>query len=411
MTKTIGNIRLIGTVIVVGIFVFIMISSSTEKGIQLSAMSYSSAFEGPKAQFLGVSYNGQNYNTFNTYGASSHTFDNTMIWDPDGASSGKPKIQGEMSAIILPEDSLSQGAIPSSILSLFPTNWLHNNGLISQDSNLGMLGPGGVNPPWTWNISGNAYVMKEFDMRYYVSLRSTWSGSEDPGPRVSQPFPGLYDGYAYNLFTTPVSVWIHFDISPTWYIQGGGSGYFAIAELTLAEDAKMNAKDNNGVAYDARTGEQVNPPSASSVISLYYSAFGASTVPQGVNQVQYQYEGQNLNPAYFTSDLYAHVDLTNFGTWAGADYTKTYTRGDVVTFAFDMKVFVFGEYKVQDIQKNPSQFTYTVPIQNNGNDLITNMFHWLSNPANIALLTGVIILILVIIFAPWVLVAIIALLK
>lgn len=84
-----GNFRLIGLVALVGIFVFIVASSPTENGVQFSSSGfYPSAFEGPKANFLGVTYNNMEYTSSNGHGASAHTFDTTMNWDPDGGSSG-----------------------------------------------------------------------------------------------------------------------------------------------------------------------------------------------------------------------------------------------------------------------------------------------------------------------------------
>lgn len=397
--KKMGNIRIIGMVAVVAIFVFIISSSQAENSFQFSAASYSSAFEGPKAQFLGVTYNNKEYTSANGNGASRHIFDTGMTFDADASGSGKPQINGQMTAVFLPEDSLS------SAPAWVPFSWLQDNGLITQDSQEGIVGYGGSNPPWNWTIGNDTYQMKEFDMRYYVSFQSSWSGSEDPKGDIPDPILGG-GGTAENTYKD-VSVWLHFDISPTWYIAGGGVAYFAIAELTLAEDVQMHAIDNNNNVQTVRSDESVNPQAQQAAVSLYYGVFGTASSPSGTPE---QYQGHDLNPAYFTKDLYAHIDLTNFGVGAGqVNFFGTYTRGDVATFAFDMKVFVIGEYKVQDIQKNPSQFGFTSPSLNTGVTWLTGIVGWLSSPANVGLLMGLIVLVLLIVFAPWVLLVIVSL--
>jgi hypothetical protein len=318
-----------------------------------------------------------------------------MTFDADASGSGKPQINGQMTAIFLPEDSLS------SAPSWVPFTWLQNNGLITQDSQEGIIGAGGANPPWNWTINGKDYQMKEFDMRCYVSFSSSWSGSEDPAVNLDS----LLNPTTENTYKD-VGVWIQFDIAPSWYIAGGGTAFFAIGELTTAEKTQMQAVDNNGAVHPTRTDEAVNPEAAQAVVSLYYGIFGTASSPS--NPMQYQ--GQDLNPAYFTKDLYAHIDLTNFGVGAGVvNFFGSYTRGDVATFAFDLKVFVIGQYLVQDIQKNPSQFGFTSPTTETGINWLTGIIGWLSSPANVTLLTGIIILVLIIVFAPWVLVVIISL--
>jgi hypothetical protein len=405
-TKSSGNFRVIGLIAVVGIFVFIVASSPVENSFQFSTLGeeifggYSSAYEGPKAEFYGVTYNGIQYSTLATHSASQHEFDTVMHFDADGASSGRPNINGEMTAIFLPEDTAS------NIFSWIPQNWLSSNQYV-------------INPQATynWNISSSMVQMKEYDMRWYVSFNSGWDGvqggptdtsfaqGEQPNPSIAQTIGGTIVGNYY----TNLGVWIKFDLRPTWYIQGGGTAYFAIAECNLVDTASMQTKDNNGHSYPASSTESIFPYDSNDPLYLYYSPFGTGSVPNGVAE---QYEGKNLNSAYFTSALYAHIDLQHFGvTTYPINGVSARTQGDVATFEFNIRVFVFGDYQVQDIQKAPDHYGLTTPTDTTGNNWLTGIIGWLSSPANDAILVGIIILALVIIFAPWVLVVFISLFK
>jgi len=71
-------------------------------------------------------------------------------------------------------------------------------------------------------------------------------------------------------------------------------------------------------------------------------------------------------------------------------------------------LFVFGQYSVQDIQQDPTQYGRTTPVTTTDN-LLSGIFGWLSNSTNIGILVIIGIIVLMIIFAPWLLVVIISL--
>ncbi|MGD0643930.1 MAG: hypothetical protein ABSA75_03400 [Candidatus Bathyarchaeia archaeon] len=397
-------------VIVIVVIFAISLTANNGKGnlsnpFSVTSTGYPTAFI-PNANFYGILYNNMEYTSVNTHSGSEHTFDTALAFDPDGISSGKPKIEGEMTSVYIPQNSVSSG-VPSWV----PENWLLNSGSVSNP----MTGSGGVNPPWSWTINNQTYSMQEYDMRFDVTFNAAWSGTQS-GVVGSQDFstgeaPSL-TGYEMlagitnaNLFQN-VQVWIHFDITPTWYIQGGGNGYLAIAELRASEPTIMQSKDINGHTYASRGAEAVTPEDQGSIVTLYYGPFGTVSGPTGTPE---QYEGLNLNPAYFTSDIYAHIDLNNFGVQANpVNGISSRVQGDTATFEFDVIVFAFGQYTVQDIQNNPSQYGRLTPVQEEGINWLSDAIGWLSSPANDSILVIVGIVILLIIFAPWVLVAIIS---
>jgi hypothetical protein len=405
-------------IVIIAVFLISIVSLSgggnplSSKPLSISDLGYSSAYEGPKAQFLGVTYNGLQYTASNTHGASEHQFDTVMHFDPDDISGGKPKIQGEMTAIFLPSETLS------SAPSWIPMSWLLSNGYVSNP----MTGANGVNPPYSWNISGNTYLMEEYHMRYYVSFSAEWNGKAsgtdspfgNPGPGIHGEMPSLTGAEAVQGITKTnvylnTGVWIKFNITPTWYIAGGGNAYFAIAEVNMATSAQLQGQDANGATYDARTTESVSPESQNSLLYLYYSAFGAASQ---TSNIAYQYNGKDLNPAYFTNALYAHIDLNNFGvSTQPVNLFGSLDKGDTATFAFDIKVFVIGEYKVQDIQNTPDQYGRYTPIDTTGNNWLTGIVGWLSSPANVALLMVILVIAAIVIFAPWLLVVIVSIFR
>lgn len=350
----------------------------------LFGSGYSSAYQGPSAEFYGVTYYGYQYTASQTYMSSQHQFDSVLHYDVDGNGMGYPSIHGEMTSIFLPTETLSK------ISAWVPFNWQQSNQYV----------PNLVNT-YSWNISGKMYDMEEYNMRYYVTFSGEWSGSENPAVTVQGE-----TGETVNVYQN-LQVWLKINLNNTWYIQGGGTAYFAIAEMRLADASIKQGRDVNKVTYDARTTESVSPEDASALVYLYYSPFG-TTAPAG--SVAEQYEGKDLNPAYFTKTLYCHLDFNNFGVYAEpVNYFWSTTRGDVATFAFNIRVFVIGEYTVKDIQDNPSQFGRFTPVSNTGDNWLSGIIGWLSNPANITILIMIAAVVLVIAYAPWLIISLLAL--
>jgi hypothetical protein len=100
------------------------------------------------------------------------------------------------------------------------------------------------------------------------------------------------------------------------------------------------------------------------------------------------------------------IGLDNFGVTSWNEYGTVKVKGDVATFDFDITVFVIGEWDVQDIQEIPEDFGRTTKTEQN-----PSLIDYLSNPkvqALITLLAAVGIIVLLLLFAPWVLIAIVS---
>lgn len=384
-----GNSQLvrIAAIGILLILVFSMVGTGVNNSFSIGG--YSSAFQGPKAKFYGIQWDGSNgqgwvepsgqwTSSSAPSGTSLHQFDTVLHFDPDASNLGMPKIHGEMTTVFLPDQSLS--FLPSWL----PISWLQNNGLVQ-------------NPQQTypgWNISGLMYYMERYAMRFYITFSGEWNGLEDPGPICD----AILRPHVENIYQS-VGVWIEFDLTPSWYIEGGGIAYFAIAKMQLSEESIKKGKTLTGEIVAPRTTESVSPYSRLSPVYMYYGAWGSTPAEQEA----YSYQGKKLNPSYFRDKVYVHVDLNNFGVYADSDnifWSKT--RGDVATFAFDLQVFVIGEYTVQDIQDNPDQYGRFTPQGSTWNwgTWFSNSLWWLIPAA---------IFVLILIFAPWLLLVIISL--
>jgi len=200
-----------------------------------------------------------------------------------------------------------------------------------------------------------------------------------------------------------LEAWVEFDLTPTWYIEGGGTAYFAVGKVQVAELQKT-AHDINGKEDTLDTRMSVSPEGQGAALYIYYGLFGSSSSAE-TNAASYQ--GKELNPALFTDKVYAHFDFNNFGVTAWNEMGTIKTKGDVATVGFDMTVFVIGQWDVKDIQEIPQGFGRLEKTL-----MPPSLLDYLSDPrmqALITLLVAAAIFILLLVFAPGFLVAILAL--
>jgi len=409
--KAVGNLRLIAIVALIGVFVFSVANPGTK---QFSSTGYENAFENPQITFYGESYGGHNYLANNP---TNLVFDKNIVSQlaiglVNTGLLYLPTVQGELTPVFIPSQSEQMSTIFRGIT--FPTDWTTNADLFNyapgwQNNPTAEL----QNPPqpvetYNWNVtdpsSNTPYMvqMQQWDQKFYCSFSTSWTSSQDPSDWIPAGASTGYNDYS--------NLWIWFQVyTPSiWYIQGGGTAYQSIAQINMDANAQMQAKDNKGNNVQTDNAEAVNPESAASVVYLYYSPFGGT---QSTNPTPETYEGSLLNPAYFRNVTYFGIDLASFGnyaTWNNILDIGTTTRGDVATFDLDVTTFVFGQYTVLDIMNNPTQYGRTTP-ETSVTNFLSGIIGWLSNPVNIGILTTIGLLILVIIFAPWLLVVLIAL--
>jgi hypothetical protein len=363
-------------------------------GLQFASqdLGYSTAFQGPKARFIGAKYNSKPYSSGQTNDASVATFDTTMKFDADAWDNGRPNVLGEMTSIFVPEQS--------------EANWLlsHLPGDTAGDWIKGVSYIKNPQPPspYTWNISGKTYKMEQWLLKWFISFSATWDEAERNPSGIPEGIQNPWGfGQRYRSYYSNAEIWFEIDITPTWYIQGGGTAYFAIGSVRVS-DLKKFSRDNNGQVVNFETDLSFSPSSEGAHMYMYYGLFGQ----QGSEATAQTYEGKELNPEYFRDKLYCHFDLNNFGitTWNEIGVVKV--KGDVVTVGFDVSVFVIGEWTVKDIQKIPTGFGFTAKT-----DQPASLLDFLKDPrvqALIPVLVALGVIVLLALFAPWVLIAIFA---
>lgn len=344
----------------------------------VSASGYSSAFEGPKARFYGAKYrpegsNNDLYYTDSAYhSASLHRFDSVFKFDSDASSSGKPNIIGEQTSVFIPEETLSYYS------NWVPSDWLDDHEYVHN--------PVGVHE---WEIDDNLYYMEQWILRYYVTFSAEWNGNEEPS-KIAFSNLNIYEN---------LECWLELDISPTWYIDGGGTAYFAVGKIQLAHNALYGAQDADNNNVDIRNLVSVSPESTNSLVYLYYSPFGGDRAESSV----YTYKNKIINPDFFTDKMYFSIDFNNFGVQSGQDlFFFWWTKGDTVTLAFDVTVFVIGEWTVQDIENDPDAYGRLTRQSYDLEGIIDLVTGWFNSPYGWIIML-VIAFILILVFAPWLL--------
>ncbi|MGA2682216.1 MAG: hypothetical protein ABSF44_10515 [Candidatus Bathyarchaeia archaeon] len=399
--------RMYGIFIIIGIFALALTLSPGSSHLQplsvVSSDGYPTAFT-PNISIYGEQYNGKTY--FNPTTTLSYS---PNVINPTAAFPIKvPTVEAEMTSVFEPTQSVAHMSFPGVTGISIPTSWIQNDDLFN-------YAPGwtGTNPDATynWNVTDSSgtplmIAMSQYEMKYYVSFSAEWpTAAQNPAIYLQWPIITHVENMYNDLW-----IWFKVDTTPSWYIQGGGTAYFAIASIQLDDNAMFNARTSSGSVVSLPIGgsyESTNPESAQSTVYLHYSPFGSTDIPKVVPET---YEGHVLNPEYFLNTTYFAIDLSHFGSYADSTNlgTSSVTHGDVATFDFDVTVFVIGQYTVQNIQNDNSQFGRFAP-ETTTDTILSGLVTWLSNPVNIGILTTIGLLILVIIFAPWLLVVLIAL--
>jgi hypothetical protein len=351
-------------------------------------LGYSSGFQGPKAKFSAIRYDNKPYREIGTTGASMATFDTTLKFDSDGWDTGKPNMIGEMTSVFVPSTAFNNVAWWTGAKAI-PQDWLRGLQYINNPQET-----------YSWNFSSKTYKMEQWLLRYYLSFSAEWDSAEgNAGLFGGVLYPQNFGQVVRNYYTN-LEVWLEFDLRPTWYIEGQGTAYFAIGKIQVAE-FKRTAQDVNHNEVSLETQMSVTPESLSSLLYIYYGLFGTAS---SAEKEASSFEGKLLNPDLFTDKVYAHVDFNNFGVTAWNEFGTVKTKGDVATIGFDVTVFVIGEWDVKDVQNIPTDYGRWSQVY-----LPASLLDYLNDPRLQALLSLILVVgvfLLLLFFAPSVLVAI-----
>ena len=350
------------------ICVVILISGPGHYLFDLGSFGYTSGYEGVKASFSGLEWQYEQETGTMDLEAMSFTF------DADDPSKYACNIVGEMTNAFVPESSLS---FPSWV----PQDFLKSVGYIDNPKET-----------YTWDLPDPtqpnttiAYVMEEWILKMYVSITAEW----DEEAWWYLHGTGEVDNRRYQN----TKLWIQLDVSPIWYFEDATEVYFAIGKVTCSDFAwgKLGKTEED---YEKTIWASVAPESEGSYRYLYYQNYGKAGQVDEFDP--HSHQGRILNPSLFTDKVYMKLDLNNFGTFYDIVYGK---KGDAATWGFDVHVFVVGEWKVQDVEPIPDGFGREERLQKSWIQLLWEdprlpLFSFIA-------LIAIIVLALMI-FAPWV---------
>jgi hypothetical protein len=350
-----------------------------------SGAGYTTGYQGARASFAGVKYNG----TMNELRMGT-----TMDFDPDEDRYGQPNLVGEMSGVFVPRESLGPAWIPTDWIRT-AVEYIHN----PADS-------------WEWEMKEPGtnttfkYRMEEWQLKWYTSIAAQWSAGWNQFPWYESAQNHEYRNKLYSN----TEIWFKLDLTPIWYFEGQSTAYFAIAKITLS-DIALGYKLNSGETEEGKKAAEikVTPESEGSYLTMYYSLGGTAGSKPEIPATMYQ--GKKLNPALFTNTIYTYVGLNNFGTRYWQDlWQSKFASGDVVTMGFNVHVFVIGQWDVKDVQDliDYEDYGKTAQYEESGWGLL------LYDPRIQALIPLLIlggIFVFLLIFAPWVLFAIVGLFR
>lgn len=361
--------------VVILIFLLAGTGSITGLRVLMSYPAYMTGYEGAHARFYGVRDQGITYN--------EGLWDTTFKWDSpieQGLYGNTPPIAGEMTSVFVPSESVG-----------YQPSWIAPEWLLSATKT--------KNPvdTYEWEMKDGDetifYRMELWRLKWYFSISSEPQDNGD----IPQ-YEGVISHPRNSLKDT--EVWFEFDLTPIWYFNGTERAYFAIASLRLTDiDFGALEAGKDPVEHDSRL--RVTPESTSSILPIYYSGFGGSRAEQNVHS----YQGKELNPDLFRDRVYTYVTLNDFGVSAWWDW-GWFWKADVVTIGLDVDVFVIGEWKVKDIQDIPDEYGRSAKTGSVGfgwGAILGSFFGSSEGRMWFLIIIGVIVFLLLAMFAPWVL--------
>lgn len=318
------------TLLCLGLVAIFFVELPSLSTLYLSSQSYSTAYEGAKAQYYGVydSNTGTKYSRTQKDGSSMTRFDTTMKFDKDEWNKNYCNLIGETTAI----------QIPMGDNKWIPPEWVPRQWWSDAVS--------WENPSETyeWQIKEGEYTtqfrMEEWKTKWFISI-----GAEpDTGPDAIAG-----DDESGGPRYTGMEVWFEIDTKPVWYFKGQTKAYFAIAKIELSS-ISIERKEQSMI--------KVVPESPGSILTIYQNPFGTQKAPTEDSLKSFYYQETQLNPQYFRDSVYTHIDLTNFGMreWWAPVWPFLSNQGDVVTMGFTVTQFVVGVWKVKDIGDIPDDY-------------------------------------------------------
>lgn len=352
-------------------------------GLQTSHPGYLTGTQGLETQFNSVYFNGKWYSNTETSGSpSSMSFGYSMDFDPDLVVDGYPDLCASQQPLTIQTD-------------MDPKSYIWNYKVGSKTLSNGTI----------------VDEYKQFEMYRYKCdwAMNLWlSGPEwEAHRRPGDLSPDTdYAGTKVWLKLVPRSF--------VYFTENPDQVFFAPAYIGLAQDvtwAGIN-KDGSIVLNDPQilSSQDLIPKAQGEVVGIYYQRGGADVLTENT---LLSYQGTTLDPQIFRNEYWMRIDLLSFhainwwdlGIWHNWKFPSAYMK-------FVVYLFVVGEWTVYFKTGEVPTLNPHTPIVH-VTDVLGDFFGWLTNPWTLFWLFGLgslLILVLLIIFAPGVLTVIAVLL-
>jgi len=281
---------------------------------------------------------GTMYTNIDKDGASLARFDTTLRFDPDGETIDMCNLYAETTAIVqidtnhVPTDKLAGVTLPQSF-------WRDAIGLEPKT--------------YVWELkntdgSYTKYIMSEEKAKWFV----TFTAEPTTGPEI-----GTRDE-AQNRYYKDWDIWFEFEMNEdNWYFDGSQKEvYFAIASINLV-NYKTTGLTATGAEIQPRDGISWSPQGMGTPMYIYYDEFGNEKATTTAELQSFATRETTLNSRYFRPKVYGHISLNDFGVtenWSNI-FAPTAT-GDSLTLAFDVNLFVVGEWRAKDRTDLPDDY-------------------------------------------------------
>lgn len=306
-------------------FVLILLGSTTIAASVLPLNTLASHnYQGPSIRYYYATVDGKKIE----FGPEAQTY---VSFDPDVKDDLHPDFVSEHTDFIVPKVTSSSYVWG---ISYIPYSW--KNTIVNTQNPVKV---------YQWNITNSngtitSYIMEEW--RVYWVITATvrpmnskyiyvWNGLK----LARVPAEMLGENRYHNM-----DLYFEISLNPkdrNWYFEDADRVYFAIAKIKLVDIVKEESIENSIVVQPMHVG--TNLP-----------LFGA-TYSDPIN-----YKGQRLNPNVFPEKIQTVIKFTDFG----GNIVNGEDKNDVVTFVFEGRLFVIGEWivKNEDEVPNPDDYKY-----------------------------------------------------
>ena len=312
-----------GIIPIIG-FIMILLGSVTIASSIIPFTSISHNYQGPTISYEYALVDGQKI----TFGPEDATF---ISFDPDTPDDYHPDFISEHTDFIVPKITPSSSIWTSSII---PNAW--KNTIVNTENPVNV---------YQWNITNDngtvtSYIMEEW--RAYWVIKAyvdpintkyiwTWDGKV-PAELLAENRYNNMELYFRILLNTP---------DRNWYFEDADRVYFAIAKIKLVDVYAEPSKEGD---------MKVQPKDPGTNLPLFGATYSDPLT----------YKGQKLNPNVFPETVETLIRFVDFG----GNVINGEARTDTITMVFEVRLFVIGEWIVQNIDDvpNPDDYHYSQRI-------------------------------------------------